>query len=445
MNGTYPSSTTNVSAVYVTKGGNLTLVSPTIETSDNTTSNDDSSFYGLNAAVLATSNSTVTIGGGSIMTNSTGANGAFPTGSGAAINQSNVTINATGDGGLGVIATNGGLLTLTDVNITTSGANSAPLATDRGSGTVNLTGGTIVASGRDSPGIYSTGLITVNGSTVMSTGSEAAVIEGSNSITLTNATLTGAQGSRDRRIMVYQSMSGDAELGGGTFTMTGGSYNWTSTSGSAFYVTNTNATITLAGVNITSNATELLNASAGDWGTAGSNGGIVRFRAHNETLNGSLISDDVSSIPATLQNGTTLSGAIDSAALSLDATSRWNVTGDSVLSTLSDPEGISGSNHHEHHRQRPHGRVRRRPGREQRARRGDLLPCQRRCPVSDMSVVDPRLRACTVPVHGVRERCPESPDAVPPRVTRMKVTATQPMRPRKDRRGHDVASCHLSF
>ena len=129
----------------------------------------------------------------------------------------------------------------------------------------------------------------------------------------------------------------------GSFTMTGGSYDWTSTTGPAFYVTNTNATITLSGVAVTNSAEELLNASAGDWGTAGSNGGTVLFTADNEALNGSLVADGISSITAVLRNGTTLSGAIDSAALSLDATSTWTVTGDSTLSTLSDTAGISGS------------------------------------------------------------------------------------------------------
>lgn len=138
-------------------------------------------------------------------------------------------------------------------------------------------------------------------------------------------------------------MSGDAEMGLGTFSMTGGSYTWTSTTGPAFYVTNTNATINLTGVNVTNGAAELLNASAGDWGTTGSNGGDVLFTAENETLNGSLVSDGISSITAVLQNGTALSGAIDTAALSLDATSTWNVTSDSVLSTLSDEGGISGT------------------------------------------------------------------------------------------------------
>jgi len=342
-NGTYTSDETNVSAVYVKNGGALTLINPTIETSGNTTSNDDSSFYGLNAAVLAAANSSVAILGGSISTTGTGANGAFPTGENASILLSGTTITATGDGGHGVMATNGGLLTLEDVNITTTGANSAPLATDRGSGTVNATGGTVVSSGRDSPGIYSTGIVTVEGTNVTATNAEAAVIEGANSIALINASLGGSTGTRDRGVMVYQSMSGDAEQGLGNFSMTGGSYTWNSTIGPAFYVTNTNATIILSNAIVANNAPELLNASAGDWGTAGSNGGTVLFTADNETLNGSVVADESSSIMAVFQNGTTLTGAVRNATLSLDGSSTWIVTADSALEGLADADGVTGS------------------------------------------------------------------------------------------------------
>lgn len=339
---TYASSTDDVSAVYVTGGGDLTLVDPTISTTGNTSSNDASSFYGLNAGVLA-SNGTVTITGGSIATAGTGANGAFPYGPNASISLDGVTITATGGGGHGVMASGGGVLTLKDVEITTSGANSAPIATDRGGGTVTVMGGTVVASGRDSPGIYSTGAITVIGGTITATSAEAAVIEGRNSITLVDTELVGSKGTRDRGIMVYQSMSGDADVGPGSLSMTGGSYDWTSTTGPAFYVTNTNATITLSGVTVTNTAAELLNVSAGGWGTAGSNGGTVVFTADDEALTGSITADAISAVTVVLQNGTTLSGAITNAAIGLDASSTWTVTGDSMLTTLTDPAGISGS------------------------------------------------------------------------------------------------------
>ncbi len=151
-NGTYIASTTNQSAIYVTNSGNLTLDNATILTTGNTSSSDASSFYGLNGAVLANNGSTVTITGGNITTTGSGANGAIPTGTGTTINLFGINITASGDGGHGVMATLGAALNLVDVNISTTGPHGAPLATDRGSGTVDVTRGTISSSGADSPG-----------------------------------------------------------------------------------------------------------------------------------------------------------------------------------------------------------------------------------------------------------------------------------------------------
>ena len=340
-NAKYTSDTTDVSAVYVSDSGDLTLTNPAIVTSGGTSSNDASSFYGLNAAVLAASGGKVTINGGSITTSGSGANGAFPTGTGSTIVLNGVTIKAAGGGGHGVMATNGGVLILTDTTIDTTGANSAPLATDRGSGTVTATRGTISSSGRDSPAIYSTGMITVTDATATATGSEAAVIEGFNAIILKNTILTGGV-EKTGGTMIYQSMSGDANVGTGTFTMKGGSY--TSTAGPAFFVTNTHAVISLTDVKVSGSSDTLIKAAGTDrWGTPGSNGGTVAFTADGETLTGSLVTDSISSIAATLKNGSSLTGAINTAALTMDAASTWTVTGDSALTSLSDAQGITGT------------------------------------------------------------------------------------------------------
>ncbi len=327
----------NESAVWVTNGGSLTLTSPTITTSGNTSSQDSSSFYGLNAGVLA-SIGTINITGGTVTTTGTGANGVFASGSGASVTLSGVTIKATATGGHAVMATQGGVMNLTNVNMTTAGANSAPIATDRGGGTITVTGGTVTSSGQDSPGIYSTGAITVSGARVTATGAEAAVIEGANSITLTNTALSGAL---KRGVMIYQSMSGDATGNRGTFTMTGGSL--AAAAGPLFYVTNSTGIIKLTGTSLTASSGTLLQAAAGNWGTSGSNGGTANLTASGETLTGNLVCDSISSIAATLQNSTTLTGSINTAALTLDSTSKWYVTANSVLTTLSDSSGISGT------------------------------------------------------------------------------------------------------
>lgn len=331
----------------MTNSGSLTLENPTITTSGNTSSQDNSSFYGLNAGLLATDSGKVTVTGGTITTTGTGANGAFATGSGSSVTLSNMTIRASADGGHAVMATQAGTMNITNVNMTTTGGSSSAIATDRGSGTITVTGGTVNTSGSNSAGIYSTGGITVTGTTFYSTGAEAAVIEGANFITLNNCSLTSTK--EKWGVMIYQSMSGDAEGTQGSYTMTGGSLTYTPTSGPLFYVTNSTGIITLTGVNVTANSGVLVKASAGNWGNSGSNGGTVLLTTSGQTLTGNMTADNISSITASLKDSSYLTGAINAAntaktiSLTLDSSSVWSVTANSYLTTLSDSSGISGT------------------------------------------------------------------------------------------------------
>jgi hypothetical protein len=263
---------------------------------------------------------------------------------------SNVTIQATNDGGHGVMATNGGVVTLTNVNMTTAGKNSGVIATDRGGGTITATGGSVTASGQDSPALYSTGSLIVSDATLAATGAEAAVIEGANSIELTNCTLTSSVADK-WGVMIYQSMSGDAQGTRGVFTMSGGSLAYTSATGPLFYVNNSTGIITLKDVAVTARSGILIDASANSrWGTSGSNGGNVEFTGDGQTLVGNITADNISTVALTLQNGSALTGTINTAytakrvSLTLDASSTWTVTADSYPTCLSDAGGISGTN-----------------------------------------------------------------------------------------------------
>ncbi len=339
---TYNATESDQSGILVNGTGSLTLTDATVSTSGASKSSDESSFYGLDAGVLAQSGGKITMTGGSVTTTGDGANGVFAYGSSASVIVSGATIKATGQYAHGAMASGGGTVNLTNVTISTAGASSAAIATDRGGGTITVNGGTATTSGQNSPAIYSTGAITATGGTYTSTGSESAVIEGGNSITLTDATLTSSVADK-WGVMIYQSMSGDAAGTKGTFTMTGGSLSNTAATGPLFYVTNSTGVITLKGVTVTAASGVLIKAAAGSWGTSGSNGGTVVFTAEGEIMTGDLVSDSASSIAATLQDGTTLTGKIDSAALTLDATSVWNVTGNSKLTSLTDSSGISGT------------------------------------------------------------------------------------------------------
>ncbi len=338
-NQAFTASNTDENGIKVTNGGTFTLSNSTVTKTGDTSSNDNSDFYGLNAGVLAESGSAIELTNCTVTTNANGANGVFATGSGSSVTLSNVTINTSADGSRGVDATQTGNITCTDVNITTFGQHCAAIATDRGNGNITVTGGIMNTAGDGSPGIYSTGNITVSDSIITATGSEAAVIEGKNSISLTNVTISG---EKKCGAMLYQSFSGDAEVGTSSFTMNGGSLN--ASVGPLFYITNTESIIELKDANLSSASGTLLTASTDRWGNTGSNGGVVTFKAENETLNGNITCDNISSVTAILQNNTTLTGAINanntasSMNLTLDSTSTWNVTGTSYLTSFTDED-----------------------------------------------------------------------------------------------------------
>lgn len=329
----YASDRDDVSAVYVCNGGALTLISPTVTSTGNTSSQDGSSFFGLNAAVLADEKSRVAVEGGSITTSGAGANGAFATGKGAEIRLNGVAIRASGSGGHGVMATRGGTAILSGVSIDTKREHGAALATDRGGGTITACGGTYTTAGEGSPGIYSTGRIIVSNGVFKATGSEAAVIEGQNTIDLSDCTLVGGKlcGA-----MLYQSFSGDADGREGRFAMRRGSF--TAIEGPLFRVTNAKGIISLSGVKLSAASGVLVCANTGRWGLSGANGGHAVLNVERQTLVGNLVCDEFSAIEATLANGSVLNGGIHGASLTLDATSTWSLTEDSVVAALSVPE-----------------------------------------------------------------------------------------------------------
>lgn len=320
--------------------------------SSTTSDGDSASFYGYNAGVLVESGGSLELTCSSVTTTGRGANGVFAYGSGSSITLANVTIDTTGQLGHGVDATGGARLTLSDVDITTSGASAAALATDRGGGTVTALGGTMTTSGAGSPAIYSTGAITVTGATLTATGSEAAVIEGANSITLNDTDLSASASLMSDKwgFLIYQSFSGDAQGQNGILTMTGGSLKYTANSGPLFFITNTTANITLSGVSIPAVPSGILLRASVYSRWSSTVGGTTILTADGQALAGDIVVDSASSLAATLRNGSSLKGAIDgahtagAAALTLaDSTSQWTVTADSFLTSLSDASGIVGT------------------------------------------------------------------------------------------------------
>lgn len=329
----YASSGDDENALRV-DGATVTLSGVTVEKNAGATSNtENGDFYGVNAALLATGGATLTLKNATVTSSAQNGNGVFSYGSG--------TTNAE------------------NLTVTTGGNSSAAIRSDRGGGTVNVSGGSYVSNGYNSPAVYSTAQISVKNATLTANNSEALVIEGENSIALENCTVSGnmsddkgtSSDENVHNVMIYQSMSGDAKVGTSVFSMSGGSL--TAKNGDQFYITNTRCELTLCGVRLTSEDVDgvLLrvagNSASHGWGTAGQNGAQVTFIADGQTLSGDIVVDSISTLTMTLKNGSDFTGVVqiienaeggaaveNNVSVTVEQGCTWTLTGDCTLTSL---------------------------------------------------------------------------------------------------------------
>ena len=360
---TYASETSDESALIVNTDAEVSLTDITVTKTGDSDGGDNCNFYGLNAALLVMGRSSATITGATINSDADGANGVFSyggnggrngaTGDGTTVYISDSTIVTTGDGSGGIMTTGGGVTCASNLTVETSGRSSAAIRTDRGGGTVVVDGGSYTSNGLGSPAIYSTADITVSNATLTSNLSEGVCIEGKNSITLINCDMTANNTKCNGNatfldtIMIYQSMSGDADSGSSYFTMTGGSL--TSLNGHMFHVTNTHAVITLSGVMLINEDEENILLSVCDDGWSGASN-IAELNADAQVLSGSILVGSNSTLSLTLSNGSSFEGAISgqitnskgstisteigNVTVTLDESSTWTLTADTCIAAF---------------------------------------------------------------------------------------------------------------
>jgi len=342
--------TTSDKNAFISKNkATITIDSSVFDKMGNTTNDDNSNFHGQNAVVLGIEGSQTSIKDSNITSNSIGSNAVFATGEGSVINVENTNIHTKGDSSRGLDATYKGTVNGKNLTITTEGAHSATLATDRGEGTITAEAAKLTTSGTGSPVIYSTGNITANNVNGVANKSEIGVVEGKNSITLTNSNVTGYH---DNGFMLYQSFSGDAESGIARLKAENNTLT-THGTGAFIYVNNTTAEADLTGNTILMpNTTTLVKAAADSrWGKDGENGGHLTLRASNQELNGNIVADSSSTVSLDMTNGSSLVGAVNTnntakeVTLKLSKDSTWTLTGDSYVKSLTN-EDTTGENIH---------------------------------------------------------------------------------------------------
>ena len=225
-----------------------------------------------------------------------------------------LTINNSLNVSRGLHATYGGIINASNVTITTNGATSSTIATDRGGGTVTVNGGTATANGSKSAVIYSTGTMSATDLTGTSAQGEIAVIEGDNSITMTDCEMTS--GSSERALLMMQSGSGDASGVNPVMTITGTSLTMTDNSAPLLEVaTCVTATCTLDNCTLTVPSGVLMYVmDDSQWSTTGAIGNLILA---NGDYTGTVKQDDGYTANVTVQS-----------------TATWNLTANTTVTAL---------------------------------------------------------------------------------------------------------------
>ncbi len=333
-------STSDYNVVQVTKGTlNLKNCSVTKEGDYSSSySGDDTSFYGTNSAVYASGSSAfINMTGGSVKTDAKGANAVFAT-DGATITVDGITIDNSKSVSRGLHCTGGGIIHASNVNITTRSETSSTVATDRGGGTVSVSGGTITAMGSKSSVLYSTGTISVDGITGLSEKGPLATVEGGNSIIIENSDMTS--NAEARGILLHQSNSGDADGTKPVCTVSNSKLTTTNSSAPLCFVTNVTGTLTLTDVTLSVASGKLMSV---EYYKRGENStGLLQLKTTKDswTYTGDVDADEVNNVAVTVDANVIWNGAVDtdnnakSSTITVNEGGIWNLTANTTLTKL---------------------------------------------------------------------------------------------------------------
>ena len=332
---TYTSTSTNENAVLA-RGGRLGLTGCTVKKTGDSDDGDATSFYGTNAAVLALRGATVSLADCRVETSAKGANGVVAYG--GTVELEDVSISCEKNLSRGIHATGGGTITARRLTVKTEGDNSSVIATDRGGGTVNVSGGHYTCQGKDCAVVYSTGCITVDSIVGASAKGEIAVVEGDNEVNILGSTMLS--GDVRRGMLILQSGSGDAEGRHGRITVVGGSLTLTSPQAPLCEVTtSTEGTLRLRDTKLCVPSGVLLRADYNRrWRTTEPTAHLVLESDSCCQYTGNVEADEHATVTVEVAQRATWNGAYDPTDSARQTTATiegtWNLTADSYVDRL---------------------------------------------------------------------------------------------------------------
>lgn len=336
---TYYSEQPDENALRVENGASAAIDGAQVEKrAGDAASLENALLRGLNAGVLVRAGAKLFLTGSDVSCVPSGAAGAFACGGEYAMQGGSVRTAA--DDSPGLAASFQGSVSAAEASVSTRGVRSPAVLAALG-GSVSIEGGMAVTVGEFSPALQAAGSIEASGATLRSNNAEAAAIDGG-SVTLRDCAVSGnmAFAPEQRCVLLYGSTGGSAS----SFSMTGGAL--TALSGDLFYVTNTTAQIDLNGVALSlADGRAFLRAAGNDgargWGEAGENGASCSVTAQDQTINGDIIVDELSSVSLILKGGSVFTGTVNTAntaraaSVRLENGATWNLTGNAYLTAFS--------------------------------------------------------------------------------------------------------------
>lgn len=339
VNQDFDSSEPDISAVLVADQGTLELREGRLTKSGNTTSQANSSAYGLNSILLACGGSSVSIKNTTFHSSAAGSNAVFAAGKGTKIRLAKFKINTTESLSCGLHAVCGGTIVASNGKITTKGAKCAPVYASGEDNVIKVRNTTLRASGKGSPCIYSAGTVTCTNTSGSAASSQIAIVEGDSKITLKDCILQGAgnHGILLRQSSTEQTATEEAVLKAADSKLT------TTSKGPMFYITNTKASSVLENSSLYFSSGILAKVSGKGTDSAKSSeksGGDFTLKGIGQVFKGDIICDAASSVSLVLTDRSSLKGAVNhsgkakSASVSLDQSSFWSVSADSYVTEL---------------------------------------------------------------------------------------------------------------
>lgn len=339
----YDSSKADIGTILLKNKASLTLDGCTLTKSGNSSGKEEKDFLGLNAIFTASEQSTASLQASTLTSSGTGANAIFSTGEDTKVTASDFKIYTTGDFSHGLFSVFSGSISASGGDITTKGDYCSPIFAGRDQGSIQVRDTTVSAEGSNSPCIYSSGTLNASKISGSATGSPIAIVTKGSSTVLKDCLL---QGAGKAGIALFNTESEGTQEGRASLNIADSKLTTTS-EGPMVYATNVQGTVTLKNTTLYYSSGILVKAAgnkSGRWGIPGKNGGELTLKGSRQTLTGDILCDSISTVALKLTEKSLFRGTINakntakSISVSLDKSSRWEVTGDSYVSKLTNKD-----------------------------------------------------------------------------------------------------------